>query len=220
MKSIQAFSIHPLLNTRLAAYAATGVAVAAPVLAPSAEAAIVYSGPVTISVTQSLAGVYLNLVTGATGTASFAGYDFNPYFSTNLKFYESTTNGNGIVGTSATATALPMGTVISSGSTFLTGVVNGTPNFTGTGIEYAGIQFLNEATGVTNYGWVQLSTTTGTGFPATITGYAYENTGGAIAAGSIVAVPEPTTNAALGLGALAMGAVAVRRLRRRKLAVA
>ena len=85
---------------------------------------------------------------------------------------------------------------------------------------YLGVHFLNETTGVVNYGWVQLSTTAGTtpaqGFPATILGYAFDNTGAGILAGQI---PEPGTSAMLSLGAFALGATGVRRWRQRRQAL-
>jgi hypothetical protein len=93
-------------------------------------------------------------------------------------------------------------------------------NYQGTGTELLGVEFLNENTGATNYGWVSISTTAATGFPATITGYAYENAGGSIMAGQTSNVPEPTTMATLGLGLLCLGAAGIRRWRKAKQAIA
>ena len=221
MKSIATSSLNQRLDLRLAAYAAAGAAAATAVAAPSAQADIVYSGPVTIAVPMTIDGVYLDLVTGVNSTSTFTGYDINPFGTTALEFYSPT--GSGVVGTSAAgATALPLGTTISSASTFLTSVAAGTA-FDTIGTEFLGVKFKNDTTLGTNYGWVEFVTTSTTGFPATIIGYAYNNTtGGAIQVGQIAnaAIPEPTTTAALGLGALALGSLGVRRWRQGKQAAA
>ena len=219
MKSTPIPALHPRLNLRLAAYA---TAVAAAAAAPEAHAAVVYSGPVSIAVPDTLTGVYLDLVTGA-ATASAAtntGYDFSAYENGPIWFYPDGT-GDGVVGKTSggigTASALPAGTSVSSASKFLTANGYAATPFDVTGTEYAGIEFKNDGTGATNYGWVELETTATTGFPAEIVGYAYDSSGAPIAAG---AVPEPTTAAALGLGALSLGAAGVRCWRKGKQAVA
>ena len=98
-------------------------------------------------------------------------------------------------------------------STFLTSIP-ADPGFrAGETGGYLGLEFLNETTGTTDYGWVQINTTGTTGFPATITGFAYDDSGAAILAG---AVPEPGTNVALTFGALALGAAGVRRWKQGK----
>ena len=45
----------------------------------TADAAIVYSGVVSISIPDNIDGVYLNVVTGASGAVLPAGWDVNPY---------------------------------------------------------------------------------------------------------------------------------------------
>ena len=51
------------IDGRLAAYATlAGAALAAPAI-PSADATIIYSGPVAINIPSTTAGVYLNVVT-------------------------------------------------------------------------------------------------------------------------------------------------------------
>ena len=220
MKSIASSSINSRLDLRLAAYAAAGVALAAPALIPTANADIIYSGPLTLAVPMTLDGLYLDFVTGVSSTASFTGYDINPFGTTALEFYSPT--GSAVVGTTAAgATALAPGTTISSASTFKTSVATGAA-FDTIGTEFLGVKFTNDTTLGTDYGWVEFVTTSATGFPATIIGYAYNNTtGGAIAAGQIInAVPEPTTSAALGFGALSLGAAGLRRWRKAKQAVA
>lgn len=45
---------------------------------------------------------------------------------------------------------------------------------------YLGVKFMNEETGEVNYGYVHMLTTAGSGFPAMILDYAYDQTGAAI----------------------------------------
>ena len=198
------------------------MAIAAAAAAPSVNAAVVYSGPVSIAVPDTLTGVYLDLVTGLTtaSSATNSGYDFSAYENGPIWFYPDAT-GDGVVGKTSggigTASALAAGATISSASKFLTAYGYAATPFDVTGTEYAGIEFINDNTGATNYGWVELETTATTGFPAEIVGYAYDNSGASIVAG---AVPEPTTVAALGFGALSLGAAGLRRWRKDKQVVA
>ncbi len=226
MKSISP-SIHPRLDLRLAAYAAAGVALAAPAMSPSAKADIVYSGPLTLNIPSTTAGIYLNVVTGVSATTPTGspGWDLNPWGTGNLFLYGSTGGGvlDNLTGGSSVTLAdnLPVGTSVTAAFTFGSVAVESTGATAfnlSSSANYAGFRFLNETTGVTDYGWVQFSiSTTFIAQPRSIVGYAYDNTGAAIAVG---AVPEPGTTAALGLGALALGAVGVRRLRQSKQAVA
>ena len=215
----------PRVHARLSTYATlAGVALAAPALAPSAKAAIVYSGPLTLAIPNSIDGLYINFVTGVTGSSGTAvpGYDFNPYNNgAGLTFYGAS-SPSGILasrtpGTNAVAQRLTLCAPISSASSFYNPFQTQGTLFQNTGTAYVGLRFQNEATLTVDYGWALISTTAASGFPATILGYAYENTGAGIAAG---AVPEPTTTATLGFGVLTLGAVGVRRWRRRKLALA
>ena len=214
-------TISPLnsrLDLRLAAYAAAGAAVATVAIAPDAGATVVYSGPTTITVPNNVDGIYLDLVTGATATssASLPGFDVNPYGASGFSVYTPTTGGFDSTNGTAPA-ALALGTSIGPSSTFVSGAA-AAPAFRVTGTEFMGLEFINDTTGALDYGWVEYTTTATKGFPATIIGYAYDNAGGSILAGQILSspVPEPGTDAALGLGALALGAAGVRRWRQNK----
>jgi hypothetical protein len=85
-------------------------------------------------------------------------------------------------------------------------------------LEYSLFKFTIPATGQTDYGWVQLSYAVGikpgTGPDLTITGYAWDNSGALLPAGSLTPTPEPSTMGLAGLGALALGAAGLRRWRK------
>jgi hypothetical protein len=205
------------IDGRLAAYAAlAGAALAAPAI-PSAEATIVYSGIVNYSIGNTFDGLYINFVTGATGTSSgdVPGANFNPYNGgTGLQFFWNGAQNGGLSLDSTTYATLAAGTPISSANTFLN-----TTSSTATALWragsnlYLGVRLTNSMTNATNFGWVHLNTTGTTGFPATIVDYAYEDSGASIMAGQM---PEPSTFALLGV--MAAGALGVRAWRKRKAA--
>lgn len=192
--------------------------------APAAHAAVIsvsFAGaPVVIA--NNIDGTYFNFVTGVhVNAGNLAGYDFNPYNNNaGLTFYGAASPSGimatGTPGTTATALALAFGASISAAGQFNQYQTVGTA-FYRTGQEYVGLRFLNEVTGVINYGWVLLSTTAGNGFAASVLGYGYENTGAAITAGqtaAVTAVPEPGTTAMLGLGLVGLVAASARRRRK------
>ncbi len=212
-----------LIDSRLGAYAALAtVALATPV---AANADIVYSGLLNLSVPANIDGVYLNFVTGLTGTSAAAvpGASFNPYLtSTGLVIFWNNPTG---VTTSAgvsldggtTFAALAANSLISAGSTFLSSAQSAaTPSWRAGTDAYLGVRFVNSSTLAVNYGWVHLTTTGTTGFPATVVAEGYESTGASILAGQTTAVPEPSTYAFLGM--MATGAFAVRRWRKHQAA--
>lgn len=153
------------------------------------------SGPVNISVPQDLEGVYLNLVTGAYGLMNAApGWDVNLFDPASLvapnpgglHFYWPTTvpgSTTGGVAVGSFFTNLPVGSTVSAGATFSAVMSFGSSyyvNFrTSTGTKVLGFRFRNEASGGTHYGYVVMQTTEGSGFPATITRYLYDDTPGA-----------------------------------------
>ena len=205
-------SLKTSLSTQLAAYAVGAVAVTG-VAATTSNAAVIFVDPPDIAVPQNSTGIYIDLATGITSTTgSFTGYDVNFYGSTTLTFFKpSTTSFIGATTTTAPL-ALPTGTPITAASIYTTS--SASTNFQVTGTEILGVRFNNTTTGATNYGWIELSTTATTGYPAAITRYAFENTGLGILAGTQIAVvPEPGTVAAVGLG---LGALGLRAWRRRK----
>ncbi|WP_257387031.1 hypothetical protein [Tahibacter caeni] len=158
--------------------------------ASTAYAAVVCATP-AIAVPQNIDGVYINLVTGATGTtgSGTTGWDFNPYASSSstlLSFNAAT--GAGYLSSGGVISALASGATIDGSGTYLTGIQTsatamGTYRAGVTSATYLGFR-LTEG-GNTYYGWIGLTTTGPNGFPATLNNYCYENTPNtAITAGS------------------------------------
>ena len=176
-------------NARLSARVAAVVGgTALSLVSTMSMAAIVDSGVVALSIPSTIDGIYLNVVTNATATAAPApaGWDFNPFLSGgNLAFFSSTGvgNNNQVVGAAAPAgaTLLAAGAVVGPASSFAAaGIVTAASFRVTSTTSFVGFRFTNEATSTLNYGYAQLTTTAGNGYPATITRYVYENTGAAI----------------------------------------
>ena len=170
-------------------------------------AAVVYTDLTAspLAVPSTLDGLLINFVTGATSgdATALPGYDFNAYNDlVGIAFYSSPTQiSQGVLFYQPTiltvggprAYPLAEGDPIDSSQRYLFCAMDGT-DFYSTRVNYVGLRFLNESTSQLNYGWVKLSTTSRTGFPATVFGYAYEDSGASIFAGQI---PEPTAIALL-----------------------
>jgi hypothetical protein len=206
-------SVQTQLTVCAAALAGTAAGI------PSADAAVI-SFTVNASVPQTFAGLYINFATGAiTGSPTGnTGWDFNPYSNSGPFAIYWAGGATGIAGGvttgpgSTTYARLQIGNVVSSASNFSNSlqVTTATSNFLAAGTHILGFRFLNEGTGQTNYGYVTINSSGGgTGFPLTIQGWSFENTGGAI-----TVVPEASTTALLAIAALALGAVGVRKWRR------
>jgi len=189
----------------LSAVAATGATVG---FVQNAEAAIVSSGPVNINIPVTTAGIYLNVVTGATGTSSsLPGWDVNPWGSSNLAYFSSAGGPTYVQRTGGGATAnLAAGTLIGGASVY--GASNaantGSEAHVFNGVNIIGFRFQNEANGnAIHYGWMKISLGASfTDAARAIVEYAYEDQAGVgIQAG---AVPTPGTAALLALGAVGM----------------
>jgi hypothetical protein len=192
-------------------------------LAPAAQAAVVsvnFSAS-PVAVPNDIDGVYFNFLTGVYGSAEMPGFDFNPYNNNaGLTFYGNASPSGilatGTPGTNAQAQSLAFGALISSTGQYNQYQTRG-DTFHGGGQSYVGLRFLNEVTGIVNYGWALMSSSAGDGFPATVLGYGYENTGLSITAGqmsSVSAVPESDSIALFGLGLAALAGVQARRRRK------
>lgn len=197
-------------------------ALAGAAAAPDANAVVVTTFANTnIILPAALGGIYINLLTGATGpNSSLSGWDMNPYLTVSglgIYWNQTPTASHGGVAASTIGPLLSLApsTVVSVASTFTNsiGAAGGSPYRT-TNDNILGFRFWNETTSAINYGYMMMSTTATNGFPATITGWAYENNGGPITVP--LAVPEPATGVMLSMGALVLGAVHLRRLRRQR----
>ncbi|MEP6821135.1 MAG: PEP-CTERM sorting domain-containing protein [Chthoniobacterales bacterium] len=202
------------VQTRLALCAAALTGTAAVI--PETQAAVIsFSG--SFSVPQTPQGLYFNFATGAVTGAPGAGWDFNPYFNPSPFAIYWAGGAPGIAGgvtTGAGSTTymdLSQGFVVSAASNFSNAlqVAGATTNLLPAGMHILGFRFVNEGTGATNYGYLTMTSGSANGFPLTITGWSFEDSGGAI-----TVVPEPATMALLGVAAMVLGALGLRKWRR------
>lgn len=214
------------IDARLAAYATLAGVVLAN--APAAKAVIIWSGPVNINLPSTIAGVYINLVTGAAGTnpASVPGWDLNPWGSTSFTVFanNSASPNSGIVtdwpgGTSATLIdnlgapffgffPFPIDNSRTYGRTSSIETTGSTAFILSSSENYVGFRFFNEANGLYNYGWAHFSLGSSFGGqPRTLIEYFYQDNGSPI-------MPEPSTIALLSV--VATGAIGVRAWRKRR----
>jgi hypothetical protein len=197
-----------------AAVALTAIALVSGLAATSAQAVVVYSGPVSIAVPDNLDGIYLNVVTGTSGTSGFdaPGWDINPYSALAGQF--------NLWGPTTTTWLSPSGAIggpypLAAGTSIdASGIYTRPGGGTNVGTQVAlnapnlfGFRFTNEDGGTTHFGWVEVSFGATAGL-RTITGYAFESTPGVgIQAG---VVPEPATVAMMLAGLAGVGAAARR----------
>lgn len=188
----------------------------------SAEADIIYSGPVYYNIPSNLDGLYLNVVTGVRGSssASVPGWDLSIYGVNDLILFNPMSPTGGVYLGSSGFYNLSLGTVIGPGSTYSSGTISASsprPLAFNSADNLIGFRFQNETMGnQTQYGWLRiyLSATAGSQ-PRMLVDYAYENTGAAIGTPLFEPpLPEPTTLSLLSL--FAVGAVGVRAWRKGK----
>lgn len=193
------------LDTHFAACTAAAAGAAILGGAETADAAVVYSGVVNISVPNNINGTYLNMVSGAfSGSgATTPGYDTNPYYGgrtiwtgpADIRVVTTTAGGSTVVN-------LANGSVVGAGSTWGGhGVMSTLAQWTVGGSGVYGVEFQDQTAGnAIRYGWVRLiREETGAGSAGKIVEYAYEDTGG-----SITVVPGPGSLALLALGVAGM----------------
>lgn len=214
-------SLQTLLSKFDKRWLGAGAAAAGAMAATQAsEAAIVWSGVVNINIPSTTSGVYLNVVAGTTGASSaLAGWDINPWSSTALNFFSSTTSGQTVAtnmrtlaGSTTTYANLAPGASIGPADPYSTNVGTQTLN-AGSPLNFnssnncVGFRFQNEQTGQIHYGTARISLGASAGVqPRAIVDYAYESTPGV---GIVACAPEPSSLALLALGAVGL-------IRRRK----
>ena len=143
---------------------------------------VIDSGVLNYSINADFTGLYINWLTGCTITSGGGscpeGTDFNPWSSDgiNLNFFYPGA-GNCVASDTISCDVLASGAVIGPGSTFAFGGPN---NFRAGSTGYLGFSFVNANTLAVNYGYAKFTTTSPTGFPATLNEYWYDNSGAAI----------------------------------------
>ena len=214
------------IDARLVAYATLATVTLGG--ATAAKATLIWSGPININIPSTTAGIYINLVTGVTGTsqASVPGWDINPWGSTAFTVWadNSASPNSGVItnwpgGTSGTLVdnigpisfdgpALPIDSSWNYGRTSAVETTGTTAFLLNSDQNFIGFRFLNEITGQYNYGWARFSLGSSFGDqPRTLLEYLYENNGGPI-------TPEPPPSALLAL--FAAGAFGIRAWRKRR----
>lgn len=200
---------------KCAVLAAAGVGTGMMAAPQSADAAVIDSGSVSINIPSTTAGVYLNVITGATATSSFSGYDINLWSSSALNTFSSSGSNAPTAyvttGTLAQYNNLAVGEPIGPSQTFSNLGTNGinpaTPLNFNSDQNCLGFRFLADD-GLTHYGWVQVSLSdTASAQPRSIVRYAYESNPDVGLTACVV--PEPGS-----LGLLALGALGLIRRRR------
>ncbi|MGN6520594.1 MAG: hypothetical protein ACTHK2_14315, partial [Dokdonella sp.] len=156
----------------------------------AAQAAVVCSAPINHAIAANLNGTSVNWITGDVQDADIAAYNFNAWATGgNLAFFwESSTDNAGVSATANGAyLVLAPGATISSSSLFSrsTSAANAANWRQAANVDgYMGFKFNCSSLGVPApslcFGYVHMTTTGTTGFPATIVDYCYENTGAAI----------------------------------------
>jgi len=200
---------------KCAVLAAAGVGAGVMSAPQTAEAAIVHSGIVNLTIPSTTNGLYLNVVTGAlnepgnTGGGTVPGWDINPWSSSALNYFNPAAPAGGVyvqrAGGGATAN-LPAGTLIDGASLYgnsAASTAGATPHLLNSNENLIGFRFQDETDGnCTKFGWFRVSLSTSlSSQPRALVEYAYDNTCGV---GIPAGVPEPGSLALLAMGAAGM----------------
>jgi hypothetical protein len=212
----------PLLQEASSLLLVTALCGAGGALTTTANAAITatpgFSPGAPVVIPNNVDGLYINVVTGLTGTAGAgtAGWDINPYTSggANLNFFTPGAATHGMTDLPGGSTGpgnLATGFIVDGTNTFISNVAvtfGASPGqWALDSSNYFGFRLVNESGGTTHFGWGRMivGSTSGT---RSIAELYYESTPATgIAVG---AVPEPTS------ALLAAGAAGLLTLRRRR----
>ena len=200
--------------------AAGSASIAALLSASAANATIIYFNPETkiTSGNTTVGNVYWNIdgVDGYEAVLTNSGGDYFPknLLSDNNDFYVISDKGNllGLAASESISNERVFGSSVykifySAQLSYVSNIISGVST-------YIGFQF--KPSGTMLYGWANVTLTAGGSYGSfVINEWAYDDSGSSIQAGQTSAVPEPATYA-LGLGALALGAAGLRRMRQRK----
>lgn len=168
------------------------------VMCVSAPAAVIYSGVQNIPIATTFEGVYLDIDTGTTSASTITGWDINPFFGGyavgNSADFQPARTGTGV---SDGIIALASGDVVDGTLAYATGEA-GSSTHIGTGAEqfgagsegYLAFRFFTNNSDGPYYGWMRVTFTVNTP-GGIIHDWAYDNTGAAILAGSLLGIPEP-----------------------------
>ena len=184
---------------------------------PSAQSAVIYSGLQDIPIPTTFDGVYLDIDTGTTSASTISGWDINPFFGGyavgNSAAFQPARSGTG---NGDPILAFSSGDLIDASLNYAVGeagssthIGTGAAQFTAGDEAYVGFRFYTNASDGPYYGWMRVTFTVNTS-GGIIHDWAYDNTGAALLAGSLSAIPEPTRALLLLLG-LSLGLMRRRR---------
>ena len=176
-----------------------------------AQAATIYSGLQDFAIPLNFNGIYLDLDTGASAGASFAGWDVNMFFGgagiANGSDFQPARTGTANLDAIIT---LSLGSTVDNSLNFSTGfggsgnpnphLGSGTGQF-GVGSEgYLGFKWTTNVGAGPFFGWMRVTLTNNTGAPM-LHDWAYENAGAPIKVGQ---TPEPGSGLLILTGTLAV----------------
>lgn len=163
---------------------------------PAAIADVVYFGLRNVPIpTDTLAGIYLNVDTGATSSAEFTGWDANPVFG-GERFYNSERFQPARAGTGfeEAIISLAPGAVVDGSLTYAipasfgasnTHIDNGAGQFSPSSEGYLGFKLMPDGDTAEKFGWMRVVFTANEP-GGVIKDWAYETSGVAITAGNIL----------------------------------
>ncbi len=214
------FTAKPAFCTVVSRFLQTVCALSALGLAPCAQSAVIYSGIKNIAIPNDLGGVYIDLESGASGTATApADWDINPYGETELNLYYGGDSSTGTFADTNDTTLLVRTHVLNDPISTIT--FTPPPD----GFSYlhefdpgpAGERFIglrrDAGGGNFQFGWLRYSYDTSNSWAdMKVVDWAFETSNNQqILTGAGIPVPEPAGAALLAAGALAV-------VRRRRLA--